>query len=81
MYGRTQTVHYEQVSRQSRKVGKCSICQKRTERSKTFTHTINPFNKNKEGSVKTYGQVRADVIEEMNAWKPDFDHDKCRDMK
>lgn len=38
----------------------CSVCKKKN-RSKTISneHTVNPFNKNEDGSIKTYDQVKA----------------------
>jgi hypothetical protein len=42
---------------------------KRRRKQKTFTHTINPFNKNKYGEVKTYKEVYADVRAEAKKWE------------
>lgn len=54
--------------------GKCPNCGKRVTRSRTFEHTINPFNRNADGAPKTYSEVRADVVAEADAWVPDFTH-------
>lgn len=57
--------------------GKCGICGKTTTRSKSFEHTINPWNRNEDGSVRTYEEVRERVNAEADAWQPDFDHWTC----
>lgn len=48
---------------------KCA-CGKSTKRRKTFERTINPFNKNADGSVKSASEVRAQAQAEADAWKP-----------
>lgn len=57
-------------------VGNCPICGKQTKRSRKFTHTVNPFNVNEDGTVKTPAQVRESVNAEADAWVPDFTHTK-----
>lgn len=52
----------------SRKVsGVCTRCGKRRSRTFRITHTINPFNKNADGSVRTRDEVAACVREELAA--------------
>jgi hypothetical protein len=41
---------------------------KKRQQTKKFWQTINPFNKNADGSVKTATQIRAEVIAERDAW-------------
>lgn len=36
--------------------------------TRTFMQTINPFNKNEDGSLKTYDQILAEVKAERDAW-------------
>jgi len=52
--------------------GKCRECGKALTRSKTFTHTVNPWNKTAAGDVKTSEEVWADVRAEADEWQPDF---------
>lgn len=62
------------------KVG-CSICGKLLKRTATEEHTVNPFNKNEDGSVKTVAQVQASAqaaAEEM-AIKLSQKPTTCRD--
>ena len=50
--------------------GKCEKCGKRWRKQKKFWHSVNPFNKNEDGSQKSPKQVHADVVDEANAWQP-----------
>lgn len=67
--GRTTTTRFEQVKYPASKKGQCSKCKKSRTRSKTFIHTVNPFNKNKAGVPKSYAEVREDVKKEAEKWK------------
>ncbi len=74
------TIHetFESVKTSRSKNGKCSICSKPMRCSKTFENTINPFNKNKDGSIRTYSEVLQNVERLADEWKPDFTHNKCK---
>lgn len=74
----TVTYRFKVVKTRREKSGKCPVCGKRVIRKATFEHTINPFNKNKDGSVKNESEVRRDVNIEADRWVPDFTHDKCK---
>jgi hypothetical protein len=67
---------FSNVTTYSTKRGFCPRCGKPTTRSMKFTHTVNPFNKNSEGFIKTREEVRADTKAEAEAWEPDFSHKK-----
>ena len=43
---------------------KCSICDKSLLRKITVEYTVNPFNKNKDGNVKTYQEVQIEAFQE-----------------
>lgn len=73
-----ETVRFQEVQTYRKISGKCPVCSKRVMRTRTFTHTINPFNKNKDGSIKDGKQVRIDIEAEADKWVPNFTHDKCR---
>lgn len=60
--------NFEKVKCYAKKSGKC-LCGKRRTRSEVLWQTVNPFNKNPDGTVKTYNQVRADVNREYEEWK------------
>jgi len=59
------------------KTGKCPVCGKRVVRKKTFENTVNPWNKNPDGTVRTPEQVQQCVNEKADKWEPDFTHEKC----
>lgn len=65
MYLITETYH--EVKRQSSKKGKCG-CGKYRTRSRTFSQTINPFNK-KDGRLKTELEIREELVEEVREWQ------------
>lgn len=70
----TVTERYEPVRAYREHKGNCPVCGKRVVRKKGFQHTINPFNKNPDGTVRTPLQVREAVEAEADAWQPDFRH-------
>jgi len=78
----TVTITYEQVREPATRTGPCPGCGRKTRRNRTFTETINPFNKIADKSrPKTPAEVRASVRAKAQAWQPDpevFRHDACR---
>lgn len=48
--------------------GECSSCGKAVRRQRTFEATINPCNKNKDGSSKSKTEVAADLAKERDKW-------------
>lgn len=52
-------------------------CGKRFQRSYAATQTVNPFNKNTDGTVKTYSEILREVIAEANAWTPGINASTC----
>jgi hypothetical protein len=46
-----------------------SGCGKKVRRQRTFTQTLNPFNKNAAGAVKTVPEIRAENKECAEEWK------------
>lgn len=71
------THYFERVTVHRRKSGKCPRCGKRVTRSNTFEQTVNPFNRNGDGSARTFVEVRAHVEAIADAWVPDFTHTAC----
>lgn len=41
---------------------------KKRQETKVFWQTLNPFNKNADGSIKTAEQIRAEVTSQRDAW-------------
>ena len=67
------TVHrYVRISAHRTRSGKCPSCGKRRTRSKTFTSTVNPYNRNEDGTIKTPREVRLDLNAKASRWVPDF---------
>lgn len=60
--------NYERVEVTGYKRGPCEVCRKTAERQATFGQTLNPFNKNQDGSVKARTEIYAEVREELRAW-------------
>lgn len=60
------------------KDGRCPKCGGETTRQKRFEQTLNPFNKNAAGVVKTQEEIVIELLEEIDAWTPDFTHAKCK---
>ncbi|TVM01733.1 MAG: hypothetical protein CV087_10470 [Candidatus Brocadia sp. WS118] len=58
---------YETVSLRAEKNVKCKGCGKRLKRSKTFSQTLNPFNK-KDGRLKTRQEIYEELSKESTAW-------------
>jgi hypothetical protein len=63
----TRIVFPEIVHRVSRS-GKCRHCGKRRSRQEKLWSTVNPFNKNEDGSVKSEKDVRRALQTEAAAW-------------
>lgn len=66
-YGPIQRITFEEVSVHGTKTGKCG-CGKRRVRKMKFWSTLNPFNKNPDGTLKTYEQLKEKVNAEREAW-------------
>ncbi len=65
----TITWRFEKVTWKGRQRGNCRVCGKMTRREKTFSQTLNPFNKNKERDrPKTWREIEIEVRDEARAW-------------
>lgn len=64
------TYRFEEVSHTAKRRVTCVVCGKKFNRQRTFTNTINPFNKNAEGLPKTYHEVREAVFALARQWQP-----------
>ncbi len=62
-------VSFEIARAQTRAAFICAACGKRSKRQKSFWQSVNPFNKNANGTPKTRAQVQADVSAEATAWR------------
>lgn len=51
------TMRFEQVTRKRTVRLKCKSCGKTRTRTVSVTHTVNPFNKNEDGSIRSTREV------------------------
>ena len=71
-------VNFSEVSVQSKKSGKCAVCRKRMTKSMAFYQTVNPWNKDSSGNIKTKEAIYAELKQLADNWIPDFTHEKCK---
>jgi hypothetical protein len=64
------TYKFEKITWPGKQYGPCRVCGKKAVvRQKTFSQTVNPFNKDKEtGRMKTRTQIQKEVREQAQAW-------------
>jgi len=74
---RTVTHTFPEIVVRRSKSGYCHACGKRVRRSRTFSETVNPFNRNEDGAPKSPAEVRVSVNNMADAWEPDFTHERC----
>jgi hypothetical protein len=73
-----QTITFEEVSQLAVRKGVCRFCGKRGRRQRTFTMTVNPWNKNPDGSVRTRQEVVAANRILADEWELGaFAHPRC----
>lgn len=58
---------YRGLTAIGKKSGKCACGITRT-RTETFSQTVNPFNRNPDGSVKSIENIRAEIEAHREAW-------------
>lgn len=71
------TYRFEEIKLSGSKKVPCDECGKQVSRTRTFTQTVNPLNKNDDGTMKTARQVSASVREEVRAWQAKQDGELC----
>lgn len=49
---------------------------KRRQKTKTFSQTINPFNKNSDGTIKTRQDIVREISAERDAWMREGSDDR-----
>lgn len=73
-------ITYMAVGVTATRTGRCPVCGKRAQRSRRFEQTVNPWNRNAEGGIKTATEIYEEVRAAADAWQPDdLIHGKCRD--
>lgn len=71
------TYRFEEIKLSGSKKVPCGQCGKKVSRTRTFEQTINPLNKNDDGTAKTARQVAASVREELRAWQAKQEGELC----
>lgn len=59
---------FQEVDFIAHKAGKCG-CGKRRSRQKRFWQTLNPFNKNADGSVKSAEDIHEELRAKADTWR------------
>lgn len=75
-----QTVQFEMIRHTAIAEGYCSACGRKTVRQRTFEQAISPSNRNKEGKLKTRGEIRSELIAAEHRWTPNHDHMNCPEI-
>ena len=68
---------FPSIKRRAEKVGACPVCGKRSQKAKTFENTVNPWNRNTDGSPRSFDEVTEHVKQLATDWIPDFTHANC----
>ena len=69
---------FASISRRAVRTGECRVCHKKGRRATTITNTVNPFNKNPDGTVRTRVDVYRHVAELAAEWSAlPFVHAGC----
>jgi hypothetical protein len=75
---RTTRYVFEEVTATGRKSGECVVCGKRAVRMQDFTNTINPWNRNDDGTTRTRAEIQKIVSWQARAWEHEpLMHAKC----
>ncbi len=72
------TYTFQEVKYSSQKSGHCAVCGKPASRSQKFFQTLNPYNRNADGSIKNRDDIRRELNEEIAKWRlVPVKHAKC----
>jgi hypothetical protein len=72
------TYRFDEVTYPVTKKVPCRACGKTLTRSTTLIQTVNPFNKNPDGTMKTEEQIWTELRAQAQAWTPSNDiHSAC----
>jgi len=69
---------FQPLRQRATRTGKCLVCGKPAIRSMTFEQTLNPWNKNADGSIKSAREIGRELLAEATAWSAEPPtHVKC----
>lgn len=63
------TIRFRELTHRATKNLPCPGRGKKVRRARTFGQTLNPFNKNADGTVKTAKDIYAELAARAEAWK------------
>lgn len=61
---------FSEVTLYSKRTFKCVTCGKRRVRRRKFWQTLNPFNKNPDGTVKSELDISRELAAQIAVWQP-----------
>ena len=64
---------YQRITHIAKRRVTCAVCGRKVNRQRMFGQTVNPWNKNTDGTVKTFMEVLAAVQVEAMLWEADDD--------
>ncbi len=71
-------INFQEVSIIGEKSGKCQCCKKSCRVKKKFYQTLNPFNRNSDGFVKSRQEIMKEINSERENWMSQpVKHKKC----
>lgn len=69
---------FQEVTLVGKRKGPCTVCGRECTRTEKFFQTLNPFNKNADGTVKTRQDIVRELKPQVEAWeKANPTHVKC----
>ncbi len=71
------TYRFEEIKQQARKRVPCDECGKKVTRQRTFSQTVNPFNKNADDDVKTEHEISEELTTQVAEWEAKQDGELC----
>lgn len=72
---------FQEVSFKRHKTGKCIVCGKQVKLTEKFWGTINPFNKNEDGTIRTREDIWSKLKLDADEWsKKPIKHHKCNQL-
>ncbi len=77
------TITFQEIKNKKTLTGLCKVCKKKRTRTIDEKQTINPFNKNQDGTIKNYFEVNKSVEENLEKRVKRFQEEEfiCRKCK
>lgn len=68
---------FERITQLARKRVSCDDCGKKITRQRTFEMTLNPFNTNDDGTIRTRYDIREALLARKRAWEATATGELC----